>query len=145
MWIAPAPADIVEKIPDARQVVAIRTSSEKRRPEAKERDTQMHYYVITGKPGMRRLTPERALRLIRQHWGIENRLHHRLDRTLLEDAQRTRVGDGASVLSLLRKAALVVLDVFMPKGPACKTLPEKRAKLKSNTKKAVSLLKKRHQ
>ena len=135
----------MEKIPDARQVVAQRTTSEKRRPEAKERDTEMRYYVITGKPGMRRLTPERAMRLIRQHWGIENRLHHRLDRTLREDEQRTRVGQGASVLSLLRKVSLVLVDVFVPAKQACKTLPEKQAMLQNKPQKAIALLKNKFQ
>jgi hypothetical protein len=108
--VADAPPDIVEKLPTARQVVALRTQSERRRPQAKPRKAELRFYVLTGAGGQRRLSAARLARLIRGHWGIENRLHHVLDRTLREDHQRVRVGDGPQLLSLLRRAAISALN-----------------------------------
>jgi hypothetical protein len=52
----------------------------------------------------------RFLALLREHWGIENRLHYVRDVTLGEDACRVRKGSSGSVLAGLRNAALVLLD-----------------------------------
>jgi predicted transposase YbfD/YdcC len=57
----------------------------------------------------RPLSPKRLLAIVRQHWGVENRLHRTLDVVFREDASRTRLGHGPGNLSLLRKAALNML------------------------------------
>jgi predicted transposase YbfD/YdcC len=46
---------------------------------------------------------------IRDHWGIENRLHHVLDVSFHEDACRVRRGHGPENLSRLRRLALNLL------------------------------------
>lgn len=43
---------------------------------------------------------------IRQHWGIENQLHWRLDVSMNEDQCRLRIGHGAENFSRLRRIAL---------------------------------------
>ena len=141
LWAkAPGP-DIREKFPCARQVVAIIVTSERRRPEAKERRPEIHYYVVTGKAGMTRLKPARLARIIRNHWGIENRLHHVLDRTLRDDAQKTRVGAGAQILSLLRKCALALLRTGLPKRRGREYLPEIQANLLARPRRILKMLK----
>jgi predicted transposase YbfD/YdcC len=51
----------------------------------------------------------RLLRLIRQHWHIENRLHYVRDVTLGEDASQVRSAAAPEVLAALRNALLGLL------------------------------------
>jgi predicted transposase YbfD/YdcC len=53
---------------------------------------------------------ERLGQVLRRHWSIENNLHWVLDVTFREDANRTRRGHGAENLSILRRAALSILN-----------------------------------
>lgn len=53
-----------------------------------------------------RLSAEAALNYIRDHWGIENRLHWQLDVTLDEDQSRVRAANAAESLAVIRRAAL---------------------------------------
>jgi len=53
--------------------------------------------------------PDRLLALRRGHWAIENRLHRRKDVTFGEDASLIHVGQGPTVLALLRDAAISLL------------------------------------
>ena len=46
---------------------------------------------------------------VRYHWGIENRLHWVLDVTFREDESRIRRGNGAEVMSMLRRLTLNLL------------------------------------
>ena len=64
--------------------------------------------------GITSLTRERAdakrlLKLVRQHWSVEMLFYVR-DVTLGEDACRVRTGSAPFVLSMLRNAAVVLLD-----------------------------------
>lgn len=139
--MADATPDIVEKLPTARQVVAVRSQSEQRRPEAKPRKTQLRLFVITGPAGQRRLSPARVARLIRGHWGIENRLHHPLDRTLREDNQRVRAGDGPQLLSLLRRTAISLVNMAAPRRHGRHYVPEIQQALLASPARLVALLK----
>ncbi len=65
-------------------------------------------YAITS------LTAEQAgaaqlLALSREHWGIENKLHHVRDVTCREDQARTNAGNAPQVLAALRNTALTVV------------------------------------
>ena len=51
----------------------------------------------------------RLLRIVRQHWHIENRLHWVLDVALGEDRARNRKDNGPENLAILRKIALNLL------------------------------------
>lgn len=60
------------------------------------------------------LTPQQAdaadlLRIARDHWKIENRLHWVRDMSFGEDACRVRTGAAAQVLAALRNAGLSLL------------------------------------
>jgi predicted transposase YbfD/YdcC len=59
---------------------------------------------------------------VRNHWGIENRLHWTLDVILREDQSRLRVGHGAENFAVLRHIALNLLR----QEPSAKSLPRKR-------------------
>lgn len=139
-WVLAPTRDILEQFPHARQVLAVETASEKRRPQAKQREREVRYFVVTGAPGMRRAAPARLAAIIRKHWGIENRLHHVLDRTLREDAQRTRVGGGALVLSMLRKCSLALLRTGL-RGKLRKAyLPEVQAQMLARPKRLLAIM-----
>lgn len=52
----------------------------------------------------------RLLTLVRQHWGIENRLHYVRDETLGEDRCRVRTEAAPHILAALRNIAVYLLD-----------------------------------
>ena len=65
-------------------------------------------YAITS------LAPEKAsavdlLALSRNHWGVENRLHHVRDVTCREDQCRTRAGAAPQVLAAMRNTVLTII------------------------------------
>jgi len=64
------------------------------------------YFVTSLSP---RVPTYTLLRLIRQHWHIENRLHYVRDVTLGEDASQVRSGAAPEALAALRNARLGLL------------------------------------
>ena len=68
-----------------------------------ERETR--YYITSLAPDATRLN-----RAIRQHWGIENKLHWVLDVAFGEDHSRKRTGHAAQNFSLLTRIALNLLQ-----------------------------------
>jgi predicted transposase YbfD/YdcC len=48
----------------------------------------------------------RLLRLVREHWGIENGSHYRRDVTLGEDLSRVRKGSAPQVMAALRNTVI---------------------------------------
>jgi predicted transposase YbfD/YdcC len=66
------------------------------------------HYGITSLPPTE-ADAARLLALRRGHWAIENRLHRRRDVTFGEDASLVHVGQGPTVLALLRDAAISLL------------------------------------
>lgn len=67
-----------------------------------ERETR--YYISSLAPDAQRLN-----QLVRQHWGIENKLHWVLDVAFGEDQSRKRAGNAAQNFSLLNRIALNLL------------------------------------
>jgi predicted transposase YbfD/YdcC len=63
--------------------------------------TETAYYLLSAA-----LSAERFNEVVRQHWGIENRLHWRLDVVMNEDQDRTRLGNGPHNLAVVRHMAL---------------------------------------
>jgi len=76
-------------------------------------------YYITS----RKLTAQQTLKQVRDHWGIENKLHWGLDVSLSEDQWRVRDKNAAANLSTVRKFAFNLLKQAQGKGG-------KRAKMK---------------
>jgi predicted transposase YbfD/YdcC len=46
-------------------------------------------------------TAERLMEIVRRHWGIENGLHYRKDKTLREDGCRLKRGEAAQVMAVI--------------------------------------------
>jgi len=53
--------------------------------------------------------PERLLRINREHWGIENKVHYVRDVTYDEDRCRIRTKSGPRVMAALRNLAIGIL------------------------------------
>jgi hypothetical protein len=68
-------------------------------------------YGMTNLP-RKKADAQRLLQLNRKHWAIENRLHHRRDVTLGEDASQTRVKGAPEVLAALNGEILALMDFF---------------------------------
>lgn len=73
--------------------------------------TETAYYLLS-----RVLSPERFNQVARQHWGIENSLHWRLDVVMNEDQDRTRMGHGPHNLAVLRHMAINAMQKEGSKG-----------------------------
>jgi len=78
--------------------------------------TETAYYLLSSA-----MTAERFGEVTRAHWGIENRLHWRLDVSMNEDQARNRTGNGPENLAVLRHMALNLLR----KEPSRRSLPKK--------------------
>jgi predicted transposase YbfD/YdcC len=67
-------------------------------------ELETRYYITSLAP-----EAERINSLVRQHWGIENKLHWVLDVAFGEDLSRKRAGNAAQNFSLLNRIALNLL------------------------------------
>ena len=90
--------------------------------------------------GITSLTRDRAdaatlLRRVREHWHIENRLHHVRDVTFGEDACRVRSGSAPRLLAALRNAAVHLLE-----GVAAASKAAATRLLAAKPKRAVALI-----
>ena len=71
--------------------------------------------------GDKTMSAKSYLRVLRDHWGIENNLHWQLDVTFAEDDNRVSKRSGAENLAALRKLALMMLKRHPSKQSlACK-------------------------
>lgn len=75
-----------------------------RRIDGKETEVMVRYFVLS-----RLLSAKRLLKVVREHWSIENQLHWVLDVVFNEDRARNRKDHGPENLSVLRKLALNLL------------------------------------
>jgi hypothetical protein len=64
--------------------------------------------IISLTPGQ--ASPAGILTYNRNHWGIENGLHHRRDTTYGEDASRVRTGGGPRLLAAMNNLVISVLN-----------------------------------
>lgn len=89
---------------------AFRISRERqllRRDKVVEKSQEQVVYV--GSFAVDVHSPEKVLALVRGHWGIENRLHHRKDRSMDEDRCRASGSKTGRVMCCLRSIAALVL------------------------------------
>jgi predicted transposase YbfD/YdcC len=73
--------------------------------------TEVAYYLLSTA-----LSAERLNDVGRSHWGVENRLHWRLDVVMNEDQDRTRLDNGPNNLAVLRHMALNIMQKDTSKG-----------------------------
>ncbi len=90
--------------PDVAQVFAI-----ERLITARGQTRREHAYGLTSLPPDQ-ASASQVLRLVRQHWEIENRQHWRRDVTLGEDACQVSRGQTPIVLALLNDLLLFLID-----------------------------------
>jgi predicted transposase YbfD/YdcC len=84
---------------------------ERIRETAEKTSAETAYYLLSTA-----LSPERFNEAVRRHWGVENRLHWRLDVVMNEDQDRTRMGNGPHNLAVLRHMALNAMQKEGSKG-----------------------------
>jgi len=98
--------------PGAAQVCRIERSR-----ESKGKISHEIVYAITSLPRSA-AAPDALLTLVRDHWGIENRLHWRRDVLLNEDASRIRSGTAPQAMAMLRNTMLAIAKLFAAPIPA---------------------------
>ncbi|MBL0247972.1 MAG: ISAs1 family transposase [Sphingobacteriales bacterium] len=72
------------------------------------------------------MSPQNALTICRNHWGIENNLHWMLDVVFNEDHNRSRTKYAAENFATLRKIALQILTQNDDKNSIKKTKTHRR-------------------
>jgi predicted transposase YbfD/YdcC len=82
----------------------VRIQAERYHKATGKTEREIRYYISSLKPDAQRLNIA-----IRQHWGIENKLHWVLDVAFGEDLSRKRAGHAAQNFSLLNRIALNLL------------------------------------
>jgi len=82
----------------------VRIEAERHHKATGKTERETRFYITSLKPDAARLN-----RAIRQHWGIENKLHWVLDVGFGEDLSRKRAGHAAQNFSLLNRIALNIL------------------------------------
>jgi predicted transposase YbfD/YdcC len=82
----------------------VRIEAERHHKATGKTERETRFYITSLKPDAARLN-----RAVRQHWGIENKLHWVLDVGFGEDLSRKRAGHAAQNFSLLNRIALNIL------------------------------------
>ena len=102
IWVAPATG---VEFPGAAQVFRIR------RDTFDHQGNHLRKEIVHGVTSLttEQATPMVLARLIRHHWGIENKIHWIRDAVWREDDQHAYAGTGAQVMATLRNLALSLL------------------------------------
>jgi predicted transposase YbfD/YdcC len=82
----------------------VRIEAERFHKTSGKTEHETRYYITTLAPEAARINA-----LVRQHWGIENKLHWVLDVAFGEDLSRKRAGNAAQNFSVLNRIALNML------------------------------------
>jgi predicted transposase YbfD/YdcC len=101
-YVCPVPEDLPDRSRWA-DVKAIGIAISNTQRDGKDCN-EVRYYILS-----RYLSGRRFAEAVRNHWGIENRLHWQLDVTFQEDQCRARKGHADANLSILRRTALSLL------------------------------------
>jgi len=110
----------LDKWPDARTVLKV-VSERYDKTLGRDEESAVRYYISS-------LSADAEVfnSLVRQHWGIENKLHWMLDVVMGEDVSRKRAKNSPQNFSVVFKTALTMLKSYNPfperkKGPSVKT------------------------
>ena len=76
-------------------------------PKTGKIEASIHYFLISIPPSQ--ITAKELLKLIRNHWGIENTLHRTRDTLMREDASTVRTKNAPQTLAACRNTALTLL------------------------------------
>ena len=92
-------------------VMFARIESERRLgPGPDKTETFIHYAALS-----KRLTPKKAMDVMREYWSVENKLHWKLDVVFTEDDARTRKNHAPYNLAFIRRMALDILNAHPDK------------------------------
>jgi predicted transposase YbfD/YdcC len=94
--------------PGLQQVLRIRRTVTNKRTGCTRSEVA---YAVTSLPAQR-VTPGQLLKMWREHWTIENRVHWVRDVTFDEDRQQLRVGRAHQVSAALRNTAIGLLRLM---------------------------------
>jgi predicted transposase YbfD/YdcC len=94
-----------------KDVRAVALVGRERQVKGQKNESSARYYITSLRCRARRLAG-----YIRNHWGIENGLHWVLDVSFREDDSRTRAGQAAANLGMLRRVAVSLLRRAGTKG-----------------------------
>ncbi len=126
-------------LPGQRQAVCRRITYRALRDDLPEKAADHHFYATSLPP--HRADATALAKMIREHWGVENRLHHVKDRTWLED--RHWVGNkrtGAMVTLLRSLASCLVRKARFPGLNPKAYCPERIEYFTQHPDRAVALL-----
>ena len=127
-------------LPGQRQAICARTSFIPLDPATPAKDAEYRFFA-TDLAG-HRADAERLRAFIREHWGIENRLHHVKDRTWLEDRHWVGNKKTGAVVTMLRNVACGLVRKARFKGLDPKAYcPERIEFLNQYPQLAVELIK----
>lgn len=101
VMVAPAPAALKKKWPGLQTIGVIHRRREL--PDGTESE-ELTSFISSLPPKVRDLAKH-----VRNHWSIENTLHHTLDVTFTEDGSRIRKGNGPEITAALRRFSLSIL------------------------------------
>lgn len=101
VMVAPAPAALKKKWPGLQTIGVIHRRREM--PDGTESE-ELTSFISSLPPKVRELAKH-----VRNHWSIENTLHHTLDVTFTEDGSRIRKGNGPEIIAALRRFSLSIL------------------------------------
>jgi len=93
-------------------IVAVGRITSRRRCRGAAADKPATRYYLLSKY----MSGKELLRIVRSHWGIENKMHWVLDVVLDEDASRSRKDNAPENLAILRKLALNILQAIPDKA-----------------------------
>lgn len=85
-----------------------RTRQVLRKAEVVSSSCEQHCYVASFPTAA--YSPEQVLQTVRGHWGIENGLHHRKDRSMNEDRNRASAAGYGRIMCCLRSIASAIVD-----------------------------------
>jgi predicted transposase YbfD/YdcC len=91
------------------------------RETAVKTTTETAYYLLGTA-----LSAERFNEVACEHWGVENRLHWRLDVVMNEDQDRTRSGNGPQNHAILRHMALNIMQQGRLQGVVARQVSARR-------------------
>ena len=79
---------------------------------------------------------------VRLHWGIENAVHYRRDRTYDEDRSQVRTRSTAQIMASLRNLAVAARHHLAPSCPRqrARSLPQMHRRLAAKPNRAVALI-----
>ncbi len=89
------------------QGLAVEKITERKRTGNPTREV---FFALTSLP--KTTPPKELLACFRNHWSIENKVHHVLDCSMGEDACRMRAGCGAAATGAFRRIALGLLQTI---------------------------------